>query len=198
MDFENQSSPAPMTRLLFSLLLIGHLLSGDGFAQAYKPPKFDKPAFDFEKLGLMEVERQKFATNLAGFVVNEVKVQENAHKAEVARRLLGLALQLDKRNRAALVANHQFNRGVEPQKVETDYKTGPLAKLFVAQSKALAKLGGEENLYLSGLLLAAAVEIAPEDEDAVYELELYKLDVGEIDWDPITDGRSRKPMKKSG
>jgi hypothetical protein len=179
-------------QLLFSLILLG-----SGFAQAYKPPKVDKPAFDVKKVGLMEVERQKFATNLAGFVVNEVKAQENAHKAELARKLIGLSLHLDSRNRTALVANHQFKRGVQPKKVDTDYQPEPLAKLFIAQAKALTKLSGADNTYLSGLLLAAAVEIDPKNEDAVYELELYKLDVGEIDWAPIVDGKPRKVESKA-
>ena len=174
--------------------LIALFLSGNALAQSYKPPKFDKPAFDLKKVDLMEVERQKFATNIAAYVVNEVKVQENSHKAEWARKLIGLSLQLDKRNRTALVANHQFKRGVDPKKVETDYKTQPLAKLLIAKSKLLAKAGDGDNLYLSGLLLAAAVEMDPKNEDAVYELELYKLDIGEIDWDPITDGKPRKPL----
>jgi hypothetical protein len=182
-----------MTRPL-CCLVIAVLLCGNGFAQAYKPPKFDKSAFDLNKLGLMEVERQKFATNLAGYVVNEVKVQENAHKAEWAQKLIGLALHIDKRNRAALVANHQFNRGVEPKKVQVDYKPDALSKLLIAQSKSLAKLGDEDNVYLSGLLLAAAVEMDPKNEDAVFALELYKLDIGEIDWEPITDGKPRKPL----
>ncbi len=71
-----------------------------------------------------------------------------------------------------------------------------MAKLLIAQSKALAKLGGEDNVYLSGLLLAAAVEMDPDNEDAVFALELYKLDMAEIDWEPITDGMKRKPIKK--
>lgn len=183
-----------MTRAFFNLL-VGLLLLGSGYAQGYKPPKVDTPAFDVKKLGLMEVERQKFATSLAGFVVNEVKVTTNAHKAETARKLVGLALHLDKRNRTALVANHQFTRGIAPKKVATDYKKEALSKLFIAQSKSLAKLGGADNVYLSGLLLAAAVEMDPENEDAVYELELHKLDVGEIDWEPITEGKPRKASK---
>ena len=181
-------------RLLLCLATSGLLLCGDGIAQAYKPPKFDKQAIDLEKIGLMEVERKKFATNLAGYVVNEIGVQKNAHRAAWARKLLGLALQLDRRNRAALVANHQFTRGVEPKRIETDYKPGPLAKLLIAQSQALAKTGGDENVYLSGLFLAAAVEMDPENEDAVYQLELYKLDIAAIDWEPITDGKPRKPL----
>ena len=182
-------------RCAYLSLAFGLILLGDAFAQAYKPPKFDKPAFDVKKVGLMEVERQKFATNLAGYVANEVKVAENSHKAEWARKLIGLALHLDRRNRVALVANHQFNRGLAPKKVAMDYKTEPLAKLLIAKSKAIAAVGGQENLYLAGLFLATAVEMDPGNEDAVYQMELYKIDVGQIDWEPITDGKPRKPLK---
>ena len=42
--------------------------------------------------------------------------------------------------------------------------------------------------------MAAAVEMDPENEDAVYQLELYKLDIAAIDWEPITDGKPRKPL----
>ena len=95
------------------------------------------------------------------------------------------------------MANHQFKRGLKPKKVELDYKTVPLAKLLIAKSKAMVKEGGEDNIYLAGLFLAAAVEMDPENEDAVFELELYKLDVAEIDWEPITAGKTRKGKDKA-
>lgn len=185
-----------MTRAIIQPLL-ALLLIGSGVAQGYRPPEFDKPAFDVKKIGLMEVERQKFATSLASFVVNEIKVADNANQADKGRRLLGLALHLDQRNRVALVANHQFKRGLAPKKASADYTKEALAKLFIAQSELLAKAGGDDNLYLSGLLLAAAVEMDPKNEDAVFALELYKLDVAEIDWEPITDGKPRKPAVPS-
>ena len=131
-----------MPQVLLNILL-GLFLLGNGLAQGYKPPEVARPAFDLKKIGLIEVERQKFASSLAGYVVNEVKVSENAHKAELARRLIGLALHLDKRNRIALVASHQFNRGLEPKKIATDYKPLIITMLSVADGVGIVT----ENLY---------------------------------------------------
>ena len=33
------------------------------------------------------------------------------------------------------------------------------------------------------------MEADPENEDAVYEYELYRIDHGNVDWNLITDGR---------
>lgn len=178
-----------------SLILAAVLLiaCGGGRAAAqYAPPKFDQPAIDHQRVDLMEDERARYATNLAGFVANELRVT-NAYRAEWARKLLGLALHLDQRNRAALVANHQLARGISPKKVAADYAPDVFARLLVEKSKSMRARGGDENVFVAGLLLAAAVEMDPANEDAVYELEIYKLDVGAVDWAPITDGRPRKP-----
>ena len=50
---------------------------------------------------------------------------------------------------------------------------------------------------LAGYMLAAAVEIDPTNEAAVYELEMYRKDVAEVDWTPII-GRVRSGTVRSG
>ena len=46
-------------------------------------------------------------------------------------------------------------------------------------------------------MLAAAVEIDPRNETAIYQLEMYRKAVAEIDWTPIV-GRVRPGTARSG
>ena len=61
----------------------------------------------------LDVDRDRFATNIAAYVVNHIKPDANARQMENARRFLGLALHLNPRNRTAVVANFQFKRGLD-------------------------------------------------------------------------------------
>lgn len=162
-------------------------LAGD-----YKPPVVEVIAFDYEKLALMEVEREKMATNLAAFVINSLEKNPPVRQIENARKLIGLALQLHPKNRTALVANFQLNRDISPKKVEADYKPEVFSTLLMERAKTLRLKGDPENTKLAGYLFFAAVEMDPENEAAVYEYELYRIEVGELNWKPITDAVSGK------
>jgi len=156
-------------------------------AGEYRPPLVEKAAFDFEKLALMEVEREKLATNLAAFAVNSLEKRAGERQRENARKFIGLALQLHARNRVALVSNAQLARGVKPKKVPVDYQPRVLAELLRARAATLVAAGGVQNLKLAGYFLFASAEMDPENEEAVFEFELYRIDHGEPDWNPVTD-----------
>ncbi len=174
---------------------IGLVLAFSGLqgsvAGEYRPPVVDERAFDYADLALMEVEREKLATNLAGFAVNSLEKRAGERQWENARKFIGLALQLHARNRGALIANAQLARGVQPKPVATDYQPAVLAELLRARAATLIAAGGDPNLRLAGYFLFAAVEMDPENEDAVFEFELYRIDHGEPEWSAVTDAEKK-------
>ena len=148
-------SLAPILCLGLALLLpIGMTMADD--STSYVPPVVEARAFDFDKVRLLDVERKKFATNLAGYVVNDMNARhtnaKSKRKLDNARKLIGLALQLDPRNRVALVANYQLKRGVVPKTVEVDYQAASLSRLLLAKAELMTKTGDSQNLSLAGFL----------------------------------------------
>ena len=156
----------------------------------YVEPVVSKPLFAGDEIELLEVDRDKLASSIAAFVVNGIKPDDNARQLENARKFIGLALHLNPRNRTAVVANYQFKRGVAPKKIDPEYSPATLAEVLQSRAGTLVRRGGDLNLMLAGYMLAAAVEIDPSNETAVYELEMYRKDVAEVDWTPVI-GRVR-------
>ena len=162
------------------------------FAQETPAFKFEAPvmresAFK-EGLGLLDRERDEYASNLAIFAGNSVAENKaSAGSLAFARRALGLALHLSSRNRRAVVLKHQLSRGIIPQKVETEYSPKTLAGLFVTRAETLFEQKGETNQLLARALIDMAATIDPMNEDAVYAYELQKIDHGDLAWDQFTD-----------
>ncbi|MCU0751102.1 MAG: hypothetical protein MUF13_16305, partial [Akkermansiaceae bacterium] len=77
-------------------------------------PKVVQSAFT-QDLGMLDSERDDYATNLASIAVNRI-VADKADKASIdeARKMLALALHLSPRNKRAVVVNFQLSRGVLP------------------------------------------------------------------------------------
>jgi hypothetical protein len=163
----------------------------------YDEPIVTKALFAGEEIAILAVDRDKLATNIAAFVVNSIKPDGKAEALDTAKRLIGLALHLNPRNRIAVVANFQFKKGLAPKKVEPDYSPVTLAEVLQNRAVLLARRGGDLNLMLAGYMLAAAVDIDPRNESAIYELEMYRKAVAEIDWTPIV-GRVRSGTVRSG
>ena len=190
-------------RLFLSpLVAVAIFLGGMDFLKADKEGGYDEPIvtkalFAGEEIAILAVDRDKLATNIAAFVVNSIKPDGKAEALDTAKRLIGLALHLNPRNRIAVVANFQFKKGLAPKKVEPDYSPVTLAEVLQNRAVLLARRGGDLNLMLAGYMLAAAVDIDPRNESAIYELEMYRKAVAEIDWTPIV-GRVRSGTVRSG
>lgn len=158
-------------------------------AQGYNIPEIREGRYQTNGVGLMAIERENIATGLAAHVINHLT--EGVLKAEpvavtLAQRLLALALNLDPRNRPALVADFQFRRGLAPQPFEDARDPAVLANLLVTRAKFLRDQEGEFNRELTAFFLAAAMEIDPENEEAVYQYLLLRRDGEEADWNILT------------
>ena len=177
----------PLTYLVIACLA-GVLLSEGRAANEYRDAKPDRPVFDDDELGLMIIEREKLATELAAYVCNDLgrggamEGEGASEGTSLANRMLGVALQLHPRNRTALIANFRLTRGVPTDFAASDYEPKVLADYLYTRSKLLMEQGGDTNDNLAAYLLAFAVEIDPTNEDAIYDLEVRSIDEREPDW----------------
>jgi len=144
-------------------------------------------------LGMLDSERDEYATNLAVYASNSVvSTKATGESLKAARRILALALQLSPRNKRAVVVNFQLSKGVLPVLIESNYSPQVLARLLLTRGQLLDKQGGE-NKRLARYFIALAAEIDPKSEDAVYASELQRLDQGALDWSLVTDAETKKP-----
>jgi hypothetical protein len=145
-----------------------------------------------QELGMLDSERDEYATNLAQLAANRVKT-EKASPASLAeaRRMLALALHLSPRNKKALVTCFQLGKGILPDAADSGYSPQAFARLLYSRGQLLEKQGGAENGKLARMFIQLAATMDPHTEDAVYASEVHRLDHGEIDWSAMTD-----PVKK--
>ena len=159
-----------------------------GFSATYQAPVVEKALFGDEVM--LAPERKTYATNLATYVANLVSSSEGSKETLVtARRILALSLHLERRNKQAMVVNFQLQRGVMPQVKPGDYNPRTFSRLLMARSKLLRKGGeaGEKETLLARYFIDTAAHIDPRNEDAVFECENQRIDLGELDWTILTD-----------
>jgi hypothetical protein len=160
---------------------------------AWDAPKVAQSIFTPD-LGMLDTEREEYATNLANHVASMV-ITSKAAPASLAeaRRMLALALHLSPRNKRALVVGFQLSRGMLPELAEGNYSAQAFARLLFSRSQILEKQGGAQNTQLARMFVQIAAAMDPRNEDAVYASELHRLDHGEFDWSAITDPKPENP-----
>jgi hypothetical protein len=158
----------------------------------WDPPKVRVSSFSND-LGLLDTEREEYATTLATIASNRL-VAAKASPAALAeaRRMLSLAMQLSPRNKRALVVNFQLTKGILPAIAECNYSPEVFARLIVTRGQLLDKQGGEENKQLARYFIQLAAELDPKNEDAVYLSEVQRLDGGNADWSALSDPKEKK------
>lgn len=183
--------------MIWALVFTGSVGLGDDKRPAvYRQVAVEQGVFAGDDVAMLEQEKKSTATQIAAFVANELGAKAGKGErasAALAERMMGLALNLDPRNRAAVVVNVQMGRGVEPTKIEAEYSKEVLSQLLVTRAKLLREQEGAANLVLAGFLFAVAVEIDPRNEDAIYEHEMYRLDEAALDWGLLTTVVAAKP-----
>ena len=156
-----------------------------------------KPSFTWEPirvhqsmftrdLGMLDTERDEYATNLAALAVSRIAADKASPDALAeARRYLGLALQLSPRNKRAIVINFQLSKGILPEQGEGIYSPQVFARLLLTRGQLLAKEPNGQNQLLARIFTHLSASLDPKNEDAVYASEVHRLDHGAIDWNPI-------------
>lgn len=159
----------------------------------WNPPKVAKSMFTPD-LGMLDSEREEYATNLASHAANQVvATKASPQSLEDARRMLALALHLSPRNKRAIVVNFQLSKGLLPEGAAANYSPQVFARLLLSRGQLLEKQGGDENKRLARLFVQLAAAMDPKNEDAVYVSEVHRLDHGVVDWSTITNGPEKSP-----
>ena len=159
----------------------------------WEAPQVEVSAFSRD-LGMLDTERDEYATNLAVLAGNGVaKEQASAASLADARRMLALALHLSPRNKRALVVNFQLSRGLLPEQAEGNYSAQVFARLMLTRGQLLDQQGGAENRKLARYLIQLAAEMDPKNEDAIYTSEVQRLDHGAPDWSEMILSPAKVP-----
>ncbi len=168
-------------------------------AFAYQPPIVEKVIFDDSVM--LAQERHNYASNLAAYAANLVSVKKASKESlESARRILALALHLERRNKQAVVINFQLREGVIPEIKKGDYNPRTFARLLMTRAKLLLKSNNdnESERLLARCFIELAAHIDPRNEDAVFEYENQRIDSGDLDWRVLTDAVRGKSSRVSG
>ena len=166
-----------------------------GKAFAWEPLKVTQSMFTSE-LGMLDSEREEYATNLAAHAANDVvTTKASSQSLAEARRILALAFHLSPRNKRAVVVNFQFSKGIFPEVTQGNYSPQSLARLLLSRGQLLEKQGGDENKRAARLFVSLAAGMDPKNEDAVYASELHRLDHGPVDWNTVENPPEKTPEK---
>lgn len=145
-------------------------------------------------LGMMDSERDEYATNLVNFASNKVAAAKASPASlEQAKRFISLAMHLSPRNKRALVVNFQLSQGTLPEPVVVDFGPETLAKLIFTRAGLLVKQEGEENALVARMFIELAAQLDPKNEDAVYASEVQRLDHGAVDWSVLQQAQAPVP-----
>ena len=188
-----------MVVTLFSVSTVCGQSENSPTAFAYQSPIVEKVIFDDSVM--LAQERHNYATNLAAYAANLVSVKKASKESlESARRILALALHLERRNKQAVVINFQLREGVIPEIKKGDYNPRTFARLLMTRAKLLLKSNNdnENERLLARCFIELAAHIDPRNEDAVFEYENQRIDSGDLDWRVLTDAVRDKPSRVSG
>ncbi|QQL44258.1 hypothetical protein [Sulfuriroseicoccus oceanibius] len=168
----------------------------DGFG--YIVPEQNGEVFSAEGLGMIMAEREEYSRNLAATanqllresaLSDDGELQVDAKKAEammpLVNRLMALAVELSPRTKATIVINHQLKKGLVAKHYKPEVQPRTLASLMQMRATRLLDEGGAENIHLAGCLLDLAVALDPQNEDAIFGLELLRMDGHAPDWAKI-------------
>jgi hypothetical protein len=174
-------------------VLAGSLFAVDGVAP-YKSPDLKTAIFGVPPT--FDPDQQKLAaTALAGIARNGLELSKPAGTRDAAR-LIGVALRLDPKNKAAVVLNGYLSDGQKPDHQDHWNQGDAVAAIRHAAETAVAtkdKADAQAAAYLyASLLLVRA------DDDDRYALENLKTAGATVNWDWADDGVEAGPVAGAG
>lgn len=144
----------------------------------YKSPEITSDIFGGE-ITLPEADRKAAATKLALLARNTLKYEDKGDYAK-ASRLLGIALRLDPKNRAAIVVNANLEQGAPPE-AEKGFNRNDAIKEIRGFAKSSVDTKKKPDQTLGAYLYGAINTIARNDDDT-FEIEMLKRDGIVLDW----------------
>jgi len=184
--------------LLSSTLCVGGVAAAQGnetIAQKAKKVKLQgkykivdiQEAFFKTGLSMLAKEQDEYAEHLTNFALNQIVLNNgNQESLSNARKYIALALHLSPRNKGAVIANFQLSKGLLPRKINQGFSAKALSSLLTARAKMQSESKEVKDQQLSGYFSDLAAGLNPENEDAVYAAQMYKMDNGVVNWALLT------------
>jgi hypothetical protein len=140
------------------------------------------------ELGMMDEERDEYASHLAAQAANGLAGEADDGVKAKARRYLSLAIKLSPRNKHAQAVSVLARQGAKPKPVAGSFTPVSLAQLLLTRGKLLVKEDGAENRWVGRAFVEIAAEMDPKNEKAVQERENQEFDFGKMDWSVLGGG----------
>lgn len=155
-------------------------------ADAYRRPSLDRSLFDLENLTLDKDQVLETADLLARLVCTD-EVSSELRDPVFQAHVLGIALRLDPRNQAAVVANNQLERGLEPRPVQPTRELDSLHKnLMTLAGHLLEGAGGtEDDRALGGYLADLGRRVYPDGDEKLARHESILVIARDVDWGAV-------------
>ena len=141
------------------------------------------------ELGMLDAERDEYASYLAAQAANQLAGDEDKVAQVKATRLLALARTLSPRNKRTQVVMAQAQQGGKPKPVEHAYTPAALAQLLLTRGKLLVDEKDAESHWLGRAFVEMAAGLDPKNQQAVKERENMVFDFGVLDWGVLREGK---------
>ena len=162
-------------------------------AIAWQPLAVKISAFSAD-LGLLDAERESYATSLASCAAIGIREANASQEAlDLGQRLLAVALNLSPHNRLAKQVNQQLAQGELPDALRAEYGAPSLARLLLARGNLLVKSQSQEDRLLGRMFFRLAADLDPKNDAAGAASKADQLDFGNVDWTFLTRRRTGNP-----
>lgn len=134
------------------------------------------------ELGMMDAERDEYASHLAAQAANQLVAKSDAASKARARRFLAVAKKLSPRNKRMQAVDGWVRQGVKPKPDPDAFTPAAMAQLLLTRGKLLLGEEGAENHWVGRAFVEMAAELDPKNKQAEQEREAREFDLGKMDW----------------
>lgn len=130
----------------------------------------DKKVIELDKMVITKAECSELSTCIAVYL-KETNFSNNIKENTLVAKLLGMALILDEENREAVVLYSKIKRGAKEAAPENSNSKKSLIELMIKNAKKSKASNAVEDKIFAKMLLELTVELDPNNEDAMFEIE---------------------------
>lgn len=166
---------------------------GEGERVRYRAASIEESLFTADKVGMLELECKDIAESLAGVAMERFEKRRHEwtkKEAVLAEKIVVLARHLDPRCKIATEMDKAFASGAAVESRWEKKRVVVLVETLVLRAKLLRATGKADDVRLAACFLDVAAEIDPKNENAIYAFEIFRRDVGSVNWDVVA-GRKR-------
>lgn len=179
----------PLSALLAALCLLS--LPNTTAAATYKSPAVQDSGIAASRLTWPKEKRAEVAEKIASWLRGKAPATQEA--MDSCTKAVALALILNSTDRTAVIANARLKSG-KPVPSSPGMTNEGLAKYLLKEAEDLLKPIAQENPRLAGLFLLFAADLAPDDDDVIYQNAVHAEKYNKVSWDAIM---GKKPATAS-